>query len=69
MWVLFFCVGFRRAGGLRLPCILWLRNLFVNAGFKIPLQGGPNASLYLIRPAAAVHSENVLFRFNRSNTC
>lgn len=36
---------------------------FYNALFKIPLQGGPNAGLYLIRPTAAVHGENVLFRF------
>lgn len=36
---------------------------FDNPLFKIPLQGGPNAGLYLIRLAAAVHDEKVLFRF------
>ena len=36
---------------------------FDNPLFKISLQGGPNAGLYLIRLAAAVHNENVLFRF------
>lgn len=50
MWVLFFVWVFV---GLGLAPALYLRlcNLFVNAGFKIPLQGGPNAGLYLIRLA------------------
>ena len=62
MWVLFFVWVFV---GLGLAPALYLRlcNLFVNAGFKIPLQGGPNAGLYLIRLATAIHGENVLFRF------
>jgi hypothetical protein len=62
MWVLFFVWVFV-GRGLAPALYLWLCNLFVNAGFKIFLQGGPNAGLYLIRLTAAVYDKNVLFRF------